>query len=125
MSLSTKALVVSVLGAIVFPVLLVAEMLAFMMAGMLAYEPSNPWFIKVAAAIVVALVGAASLLLPAVGFVMGTRARRLIGSSDAFVAGAGVALTAQVIAGIAMAGVVLMQVFLVLWAAGVCSLDGC
>lgn len=125
MASSTKALVVALISVVVSPPLLFVEVVAFMLAGMITYEPSNPVFIKVASVVAVILIGALSLALPVVAFFLGKRARRLIRSGDTLVTGASRALAAQVIAGVVLAGVVIAQIYLVLWAAGVCSLEGC
>jgi hypothetical protein len=69
--------------------------------------------------------GALILALPVTAFMMGARARTAIRSSDTFVAGASKALASQVIAGILAAGVVIVQIILILLASRVCSLDGC
>jgi hypothetical protein len=98
---------------------------AFLLAAMIIYEPSNPLFIKIASVVAVVLICAVAIALPLTAFVMGKRARNFIKVSDTPIAGASKALTAQVISGVVFAGVVIVQIFVILWAAGVCSLDGC
>ncbi|HAN71763.1 MAG TPA: hypothetical protein DCQ36_09290 [Actinobacteria bacterium] len=125
MANATRALVVAIISAVVFLPLVFFEVVVFLLAGMITYEPSNPWFIKVAAVAAVLLVAAVALALPLAAVVMGARSRRLIRSSEAAMPGASKALAAQVIGGIVTVGVVIVQIYLVLMAAGVCSLDGC
>jgi hypothetical protein len=125
MATSTKALVVALISLILCPFLLYFEMVAFLLAAMIIYEPSNPVLIKIACVVVVILIGAVTVALPVVAFVMAKRERVFIRSSDTPIAGGSKALTAQVIAVVVAAGIVSTQIFLILWAAGVCSLDGC
>jgi hypothetical protein len=125
MATSTKAFVVALISVIVCPLLLFIELMAFTFVAMIIYEPSNPVFIKIIADIVVILIGAGTAALPVTAFIMGRRARNAIGSHDTPIAGSSKALAAQVIAGVLLVGVVLVQIFVILWAAGVCSLDGC
>jgi len=125
MALSTKALVVAVIAVIVCPILIYVELVAFLLADMITYEPGNPWFVKVGSVIALVLIGAAALALPVIALVLGTRAKRRIRLSETVVAGSGTAIAAQVIAGVVLTGVVLVQMYLTLWSQGVCSLDGC
>ncbi len=125
MATSTKAIVVALISAVVCPLLLYFEVVAFLLAAMIIYEPSNPLFIKIASVVAVVLICAVAIALPLTAFVMGKRARNFIKVSDTPIAGASKALAAQVISGVVFAGVVIVQIFLILWAAGVCSLDGC
>ncbi len=125
MATSTKAIVVALISAVVCPLLLYFEVVAFLLAAMIIYEPSNPLFIKIASVVAVVLICAVAIALPLTAFVMGKRARNFIKVSDTPIAGASKALTAQVISGVVFAGVVIVQIFVILWAAGVCSLDGC
>lgn len=125
MATSTKALVVAFISVIVCPILLSIEVVALILASMIIYEPSNPVLIKVASVVVVILIGAVTVLLPVMSTIMGKRARNCIKSSDTPMAGASKALAAQVIAGVVLAVAVIAQIFMIFWAAGVCSLDGC
>jgi len=125
MATSTRAFVVALISVIVCPLLLYVEVVAFLLAAMIIYEPSNPLLIKIASVVAVILICAVAVALPVTAFVMGKRARNLIRLSDTPIAGASKALAAQVISGVVFAGVVIVQIFLILWAAGVCSLDGC
>lgn len=125
MATSTRAFVVALISVIVCPLLLYFEVVAFLLAAMIIYEPSNPLLIKIASVVAVILICAVAVALPVTAFVMGKRARNLIRLSDTHIAGASKALAAQVISGVVFAGVVIVQIFLILWAAGVCSLDGC
>ena len=125
MATSNKAFVVALISAIVCPLLLFGEIVAVMLADMITYEPGNPLAIKIASVVVVVLICAVAVALPVTAFVIGKRARNFIRLSDTPIAGASKALTAQVIAGVVFAGVVIVQIFVILWAAGVCSLDGC
>ena len=125
MATSSKALLVALVGVIVCPLLLVIEVVTFVLVGMGTFDEGNPLFGKVATSAAVILMGAVILALPVTAFMMGARARNDIRSSDTFVAGASKALASQVIAGILAAGVVIVQIILILLASRVCSLDGC
>ncbi|MEI7631525.1 MAG: hypothetical protein WCJ73_10375 [Actinomycetes bacterium] len=125
MATSTRAVVVALISVIVCPLFLYFEVVAFLLAAMIIYEPSNPLLIKIAFVVAVILICAVAVALPVIAFVMGKRARNFIRLSDTPIAGASKALAAQVISGVVFAGVVIVQIFLILWAAGVCSLDGC
>lgn len=125
MATSTRAFVVALISVIVCPLLLYFEVVAFLLAAMIIAEPSNPLIIKIISPVVVILICAVAVALPVTAFVMGKRARNFIRLSDTPIAGASKALAAQVISGVVFAGVVIVQIFLILWAAGVCSLDGC
>lgn len=125
MATSTRAFVMALISVILCPLFLYFEVVAFLLAAMIIYEPSNPLFIKIISLVVVILIGSGTVALPFTAFVMGKRARNAIRSHDTPIVGASKALAAQVIAGVVAAGVVIAQVFLILWAAGVCSLDGC
>ena len=125
MATSTRAFVVALISVIICPLFLYFEVVAFLLAAMIIYEPSNPLLIKIASVVAVILICAVAVALPVTAFIMGKRARNFIRISDTPIAGASKALTAQVIAGVVFAGVVIVQIFVILWAAGVCSLDGC
>ena len=125
MATSTRAFVVALISVIICPLFLYFEVVAFLLAAMIIYEPSNPLFIKIASVVAVILICAVAVALPVTAFIMGKRARNFIRISDTPIAGASKALTAQVITGVVFAGVVMVQIFVILWAAGVCSLDGC
>ena len=125
MATSTRAFVVALISVIICPLFLYFEVVAFLLAAMIIYEPSNPLFIKIASVVAVILICAVAVALPVTAFIMGKRARNFIRISDTPIAGASKALTAQVIAGVVFAGVVIVQIFVILWAAGVCSRDGC
>ncbi len=125
MSTSTKALVLAIVSVLACPVLLFIEVVALMGSAMIIYEQSNPPLVKVIAVVVVFLIGAVAVALPVVALIMGGRARKVVMTPDAPMAGSSKALVAQVIAGLVLAGAVLVQIFVILWSAGVCSLDGC
>jgi len=125
MSTSTRAFVVALISVIICPLFLYFEVVAFLLAAMIIYEPSNPLLIKIASVVAVILICAVAVALPVTAFIMGKRARNASRSPDTPIAGASKALAAQVIAGVVFACVVIVQIFLILWAAGVCSFDGC
>ena len=125
MATSSKALLVALVGVIVCPLLIGIEVVTFVLVGMGTFDEDNPLFGKAATSAAVILMGAVILALPVTAFMMGARARNDIRSSDTFVAGASKALASQVIAGILAAGVVIVQIILILLASRVCSLDGC
>ena len=125
MTLSTRALIVTLISVIACPLLCFVEVVAFMLAAMITNEPTNPLLIKVASVLAVIVLGCVALALPVGAFLLGQRARNRISSDETRGASAGMSLTSQVIAGVVAAGVAFVQVYLVLWGAGVCSLDGC
>ncbi len=125
MATSSRALLVALIGVIACPLLLVLEVVTFVLVGMGTFDEGNPLFGKVATSAAVILMGAVILALPVTAFMMGARARKAIRSSDTFVAGASKALASQVRSGILAAGVVIVQILLVLLASRVCSLEGC
>ena len=125
MASSTKALVVSLIGALVCPFLLFFQVVFLLGASMIIYEPSNPGWIEVVAVVIVILIGAAAIALPVTSFIMGKRARRVIKASDVPVPGARRALASQVISAIVFVVGAGVEIYLILLSAGVCSLDGC
>ena len=125
MATSSKAFVIALISVIICPLFLYIEVVAFLLADMITYEQGNPLIIKIASVVVVILICAVAVALPVTAFIMGKRARNFIRLSDTPLAGASKALDAQVIAGVVFAGAIIAQIFLILWAAGVCSLDGC
>jgi hypothetical protein len=122
---STKALVLAVVCVILCPILIYIEMIAFVGVAFITYEPGNPILVKAAAVVVLVLIAAVALALPVIALVMGGRARNGNRASETVVVGASRARAAQIIAGVVLAGVALVQIYFVLWGAGVCSLDGC
>ena len=125
MATSSKALLVALIGVVACPLLIGIEVVTFVLVGMGTFDEGNPLFGKVATSAAVILMGAVILALPVKAFMMGARARKAISSSDTFVAGASKALASQVISGILAAGVVIVQILLVLLASRVCSLEDC
>ena len=125
MTLSARALILTLISVIACPLLCFVEVVAFMLAAMITNEPTNPLLIKVASVLAVILIGGIALALPVGAILIGQRVRNRISSGDTSGTGARMALISQVIAGVVGAGVVFVQVYLVLWGAGVCSLDGC
>lgn len=122
---STKALVVSLIGALVSPFVLFFQVVFLLGASMIVYEPSNPVWIEIVFVVIVIFIGAVALALPVTSFLMGKRARRVIATSDLPVAGARQAMASQVISAIVFVLCVGVEIFLVLLSVGVCSLDGC
>lgn len=122
---STKALVVSLIGALVSPFVLFFQVVFLLGASMIVYEPSNPVWIEIVFVVIVIFIGAVALALPVTSFFMGKRARRVIATSDVPVAGARQAMASQVISAIVFVLCVGVEIFLVLLSVGVCSLDGC
>ncbi len=125
MTAATKALVLAIVSVVAFPFLVFVEVVAFLFADMVTYEPTNPAIVKIASVVVLILIGVVTLALPAIAFLMGGRARRVIRAGGTDTPGGGKAVTAQVVAGIVVVAAAAVQVYLVLWALGVCSLDGC
>jgi hypothetical protein len=116
---------VSLIGVLVSPFLLFFQVVFLLGASMIMYEPSNPWWVKLIAFVIAILIGAVAIALPVISFVMGKRARRVITTSDVPVAGARRAVASQVISVIVLALGVVVEIYLVLMEAGVCSFDGC
>jgi hypothetical protein len=115
--------VVALVSVIVSPVLFMIEMPAFLFAAMVIYEPTNPPVVKALTAAVVVVLGLLVVAVPVIAVIMGARARaasRLTPTPRA-----GLATAAMVIAGIVTAGAVISQIYVVLFAFGVCSLEGC
>ena len=116
---STKALVVSLMGALVSPLLLLFQVAFVLGASMIVYESSNPGWIEFAFIVIVILIGAAAIALPVTSFLMAKRARRVINTSDVPVAGARRAVASQVISAIVFVLCVGVEIYLVLLSAGV------
>lgn len=125
MASSTKALVVSLIGALVSPFLLFFQVVFLLGASMIVYEPSNPVWIEIIFVLIVILIGALAIALPVTSFTMGKRARSVIPTSDVPVARAGQAMASQVISAIVFLLCAGVEIYLVLLSLGVCSLDGC
>ncbi len=115
--------VTSMTSVILSPIMLWLEVVALLFSSMVVAEPANPLFVKAITVVVVVVLGLLALALPVAGLVMGSRARKVAQVEPH--TGAGMALAALVIGGVVSAVVLLVQGYLVLWAAGVCSLEGC
>jgi hypothetical protein len=111
MATLNKAFVVALISVIVSPFLLFIEIVALMLADMIIVEPSNHLFIKIIALVVVILICAVTVVLPIIAFLMGKRARDSIKSSNTPMVGASKALATQVIAGVVLAVIVIVQIF--------------
>jgi hypothetical protein len=105
------------------PILLFIEFTALFGAGMITYEDANPLWVKIISVVVVILIGAFAVAVPALALFMGIKARAVAKSTPT--KGVGLATAAVVIAGIVTAGVVMSQVFVILSVLGECGLDGC
>jgi hypothetical protein len=110
-------------SVILSPIMLWLEVVALLFSSMVVAEPANPLFVKAITVVVVVVLGLLALALPIAGLVMGSRARKVAPVEPH--TGAGMALASVVIGGVVSAVVLLVQGYLVLWAAGVCSLEGC
>lgn len=117
------ALVLALVSFILCPGLLFIEMTALLFSDMVINEPSNSGLVKAMTVVVVIAIACVAMALPVVTLVVGVRARSAAKVAQS--SGADVALAAVVIAGIALAGVVMYQVYVMLMIAGYCSLDGC
>ena len=102
------AFVLGVVSLILCPILVFIEFTALFGAGMIAYEPANPVWIKALAFVFVVLVGLLALALPVVVIRLGRRARAASRSTgeDA----SGLATAAVVIGVIVTVGVLAVQV---------------
>ena len=117
------SLVLALASLILSPILIFIEVVALIFAAMVSAESANPLWVKVLSGAVVFAVGLLTLAVSVIALMSSTRARAA--SKATSTSGAGVATAAVVISGIVTAGVLVAQVFIVLWAMGVCSLDGC
>ena len=102
------AFVLAVVSLILCPILVFIEFTALFGAGMIAYEPANPVWIKALAFVFVGLVGLLALALPVVVIRLGRRARAASRSTGTD--GSGLATAAVVIGVIVTVGVLAVQV---------------
>lgn len=102
------AFVLAVVSLIVCPILIFIEFTALVGAGMIAYEPANPVWIKALVFVFVGLVGLLALALPVVVIRLGRRARAASRSTGTD--GSGLATAAVVIGVIVTVGVLAFQV---------------
>jgi len=103
------AFVLALVSVILCPILVFIEFTALFGAGMIAYEPANPVWVKVLAFVFVGLVGLLALALPVVVILVGRKARAA--SSPTGTAGSGLAKAAVVIGVIVAVAVLAVQVF--------------
>lgn len=119
----TSAFVVALVSAVLCPILIMVEFTALFFAAMVNAEAANSTFVKALTVAIVIVIGLIALAVPIVALVLGARARAA--SKTMPVPRAGLATAALVIAGIVTAGVAAAQVYMILMAAGSCSLEGC
>ena len=117
------AFVLALASVILTPVLLFIEFTALFFASLVTYETANPLWIKVIVVVVVILIGLFTLSVPLAALIVGIRARAA--AKLAPTKSAGLATAAVVISGIAVAGTILSQVYLILMSIGLCSFEGC
>lgn len=113
----------AVASTILSPLLVVVELIALMLAAMIIYEPNNSLVVKALSVAVVVVLGLLALTPPVIALITGTRARAAARSVPTNDSGLGTAAVA--IAVVVTACVVVAQIYLILFAAGVCSLEGC
>lgn len=118
-----RSFVLAIVSLILCPVLIFVEVVAFMIAAMVTYEPANSLPVKIGSVVVVILLGVIALTLPSVSIVWANRARMVTTTEGA--ERSGLAIASLVIGGVVLAGVVIAQIYLILWLGGVCSLEGC
>lgn len=106
------AFVLALASVILTPILLFIEFTALFGAGMITYEPANPLWVKIISVVVVILIGLLAIAVPALALIMGTKSRAAAKLTPT--KGAGLATAAVAIAGIVTAGVVVLQVYVVL-----------
>lgn len=116
-------LILAVVSIILSPVLIMIELIALILAGMITYEPNNSIAVKALSIAVVVALGLLALATPVLALVTGTRARTA--AKLAPTRSSGLTTSAIAIAAIVTACVVVAQIYLILFAAGVCSLEGC
>ena len=117
------AFVLALASVILTPVLLFIEFTALFFASLVTYETANPLWVKVIVVVVVILIGLFTLSVPLAALIVGIRARAA--AKLAPTKSAGLATAAVVISGIAVAGTILSQVYLILMSIGLCSFEGC
>lgn len=117
MSRPAKALALAIVSLVLCPVLLWVEVIALMISAMVVNEDANSLPVKVASVAFVVLLGLLALTLPAVSLVWGNQSRAATRPEG--VQRSSPAVAALVIGGLALAGVVLGQISLVLWALGI------
>ena len=117
------ALTLALLGLVVAPILVIFELSALFLAGMVSSEDSNPPVVKVLMFLAVVVIALLALALPVLALISGRRARAAARSGST--GGAGMATAAIVIAAIVTIGVLAAQVYYILMVAGSCSLEGC
>ena len=115
--------VLALVSLVVSPILVVLELSALFLSGMVNAEPSNSAVIKVLSVAVVVAIALLALALPVIAVIGGSKARAA--SKQAQAQGSGLATAAVVIAGIVTAGVLIAQVYYVMMVTGTCSLEGC
>ena len=102
------AFVLALVSVILCPILLFIEFTALFGAGMIAYEPANPIWVKVLAFVFVGVVGLLALALPVIVILLGRKARAA--SSPTGTTGSGLAKAAVVIGVIVTLAVLAVQV---------------
>lgn len=123
MNRPVTALVLAIASAILVPIVYVLELGGVFFAAMVTYEPANPVPVKIWSLALVAAMGVVILVLPVIAIIASARARAA--ASAAATGGRGLATAALVIASVVGALAVTSQVYVALWVAGVCSLEGC
>ena len=117
------AFVLALVGLIVAPILVIFELSALFLAGMIAAEPTNSLIVKILAVALVVLIAVVALAIPLIALIVGSKARAAAKATQA--SGTGLATAAMVIASIVTAGVLVAQIYYILMVVGSCSLEGC
>lgn len=117
------ALVLALAGVVVCPSLLVIELSAMILSAMVISEPANSLLVKVLSVVVVILVGLLVSAIATFTFISSRTSRATAQSMSS--TAIGLASAAVVISSVVAAVVVLAQLYLLLVAGGLCSLEGC
>lgn len=113
----------AIVSLILCPILLIIELSALIFAGMVAYEPSNPIWVKALVIALVVLIALVTVAIPVIALRVGMRARSAAQSTPD--GGSGLATAGVVISAIVTVGVLGAQVYYLLMVFGNCGLDGC
>ena len=117
------AFVLALVGVFVAPILVIFELSALFLAGMIVAEPTNALIVKILAVTLVVLIAVVAVAIPLIALILGSRARAAARATQG--SSTGLATAAMVIAAIVTAGVLVAQIYYILMVVGSCSLEGC
>ena len=117
------AFILALVGLIVAPILVIFELSALFLAGMIVAEPANSLIVKFPAVALVVLIAVVALAIPLIALIPSLRTRAAAKATQA--SGSGLAMAAIVIAAIVTAGVLIAQIYYILMVVGSRSPEGC